>query len=98
MTVQSSAYFHVQGQSQPDAVAAVRLALRDFNKVEYGVESLRIESSRHNNIRIVLVMSADDADRADADAERAAQAIIGLLRQSPDRSKWHERQRELTLA
>lgn len=98
MTVQSSAYFHVQGQSQSDAVTAVRHALSGFNKAEYGVESLRIESSRHNNIRIILMMAADDADRADADAERAAEAIIALLRKSPDRSKWHERQRELTLA
>ena len=98
MALKSSAYFRVSGQSQDSAVDEVAACLRDFDADKYGIRTLNIEIGPHDTISIVLTMISNDTDEADADADRAAEAIVDLLLKAPHRSNWHERQRELTLA
>lgn len=97
MTVKSNAFFGVSGQGKRDAVSQVRTVLRHFDLEKFGVKSLHVEVGPDDSIQIVLTMTSAEPDQADADADRATEAIMSLLDASPNRRHLHERQRELVL-
>lgn len=96
--IQSNAHFGVQGQGMDDAVRDIQDCLASIHLLEYGVSSAKVQPSADGTIQIILIMENRDPDMADADAEKASEAIIKQLRKSPNQAHWRERQRELTLA
>lgn len=98
MGIRSDAHFGVNAQLLESVVDAVRDALRDFDAARYGVSEIRVEIQDDDSFVITLALASDDAERADADAEEAVEAINEILRKRFERGALRERQRELTLA
>lgn len=98
MGIRSNAYFGVKEQVLESAIREVRDALQAFNAAEYGVSDVRVEGGDDDSFIIKFAMTSGDAEQADADAERAIEAIKQILRGHFEQGEVRERQRELTLA
>lgn len=98
MGIRSNAHFGVREQVLESAIREVRDALQSFNAAEYGVSNVRVERGDDDSFIIQFAMTSGDAEEADADAERAVEAIKEILRGHFGRGEVRERQRELTLA
>ncbi|OCB30995.1 hypothetical protein A5676_08660 [Mycobacterium malmoense] len=98
MGIRSNAHFGVKEQVLESVIREVRDALQSFDAAEYGVADVRVESGDDGSFIIKFAMESGDAEQADADAERAVEAIKEILREHFGLGEVRERQRELTLA
>ncbi|WP_204081167.1 hypothetical protein [Mycobacterium riyadhense] len=97
--IRSNAHFGVKEQLLDAVVRGVREALEgNFDATHYGVSEVLVERQDDDSFVIRLKMVSGDAEQADADADRAVEAIKELLGQHFERGAVRERQRELTLA
>lgn len=96
--IRSNAHFWVKEQVLDAVVRGVQDALHGFDAAEYGVSEVRVERQDDDSFVIMFRMASGDAEQADADAERAIEAIKEILGAHFERGSVRERQRELTLA
>jgi hypothetical protein len=97
--IRSNAHFGVKEQVLESVISGVRDALDEsFDAARYGVSEVHVESQDDDSFVIRLAMASGDAERADADADQAVEAIKEILLRHFGRDAVRERQRELTLA
>lgn len=96
--IRSNAHFGVKEQVLDAVVRSVQDALHGFDAAQYGVSEVQVERQDDDSFVIMFRMASGDAEQADADAERAIEAIKKILGAHFERGSLRERQRELTLA
>jgi hypothetical protein len=96
--IRSNAHFGVREQVLEAVVSGVRDALQGFDAAQYGIAEVRVECQDDDSFVIMFCMESNDADRADADAERAMEAVKDIINAHFEQGSVRERQRELTLA
>lgn len=98
MGIRSNAHFGVNEQVLEAVLLGVQEALQGFDAAQYGVAEVHVERQDGDSFVIKFKMSSGDAGQAEADSDRAVEAIKEILNAHFEQGSVRERQRELTLA